>query len=85
MNGGICATETIRQRIIIGIRIAVALTGSADISIGRPCFPRILRVAEAPSVKVGARFGGGSLTSVTLILTLMVSVRLPSEAVIATV
>ena len=48
-------------------------------------FSAIVRVVLAPSVNTGALFEGPSSISVTLIVTVMMSVRVPSEAVIATV
>ena len=47
-------------------------------------FSAMVRVVLVPSVNTGARFGGVSSMSVTLIVTLIVSVRLPSETVIVT-
>ena len=48
--------------------------------IPAPTFSAIARVAVVPSLNIGASF-----TLVTLIVTLILSVKLPSEAVTVTV
>ena len=63
---------------------SVAATAT-PIFVSAIVFSATARVVVSPSVNTGARFGIVSSMSVMLIVTLIVSVRLPSETVIVSV